>query len=114
MEHDMIGYAITGGGAIMVPTYGAEPRLGSVPHTWAVPAGKMPPFVLDISSSSVAANKIGLLRRTGVKLLPGLLAEDDGTPIMDEQDVQEKVNLLPWGSTRELGSHKGYGMAVIG
>jgi L-2-hydroxycarboxylate dehydrogenase (NAD+) len=114
MEHGMIGYAITGGGAIMVPTYGAQSRLGSVPHTWAVPAGKMPPFVLDISSSSVAANKIGLLRRTGAKLLPGLLAEDDGTPIMDEQDVQEKVNLLPWGSTRELGSHKGYGMAVIG
>ena len=114
MEHDMIGYAITGGGAIMVPTYGAEPRLGSVPHTWAVPAGKMPPFVLDISSSSVAANKIGLLRRTGAKLLPGLLAGEDGTPIMDERDVPEKANLLPWGSTRELGSHKGYGMAVIG
>jgi L-2-hydroxycarboxylate dehydrogenase (NAD+) len=72
MEHDMIGYAITGGGAIMVPTYGAEPRLGSVPHTWVVPAGKMPPFVLDISSSSVAANKIGLLQTHRCKTAAGI------------------------------------------
>ncbi len=114
IPHDMIGYAITGGGAIMVPTFGAIPRVGAVPHAWAIPADKMPPFVLDISSSSVAANKIQLLRRTGARLLPGLLAEEDGTPIMETQDVPEKTRLLPWGSTRELGSHKGYGMAVIG
>ena len=114
MPHDMIGYAITGGGPIMLPTFGAEPRVGTVPHAWAVPAGKMPPFVLDISSTSVAGNKIELLRRTGAKLLPGLMADEDGTPIMEEQDVPEHLRLLPWGSTRELGSHKGYGMGVIG
>jgi LDH2 family malate/lactate/ureidoglycolate dehydrogenase len=114
MPHDMIGYAITGGGAVMVPTYGAVPRVGAVPHAWAVPADKMPPFVLDISSSAVAANKIQLLRRTGAQLLPGLLADEKGTPIMEEQDVPAETRLLPWGSTRELGSHKGYGMAVIG
>lgn len=114
MPHDMIGYAITGGGAVMVPTFGAEPRVGAVPHAWAVPADKMPPFVLDISSSSVAANKLGLLRRTGAPVLPGLVADEHGTPIMDEREVPEQTRLLPWGSTRELGSHKGYGMAVIG
>ncbi len=115
MPHDMIGYAITGGGAVMVPTFGAEPRVGAVPHAWAVPTDKMPPFVLDISSSSVASNKIQLLRRTGAPLLPGLMADEEGTPIMEEQeDIPDGVRLLPWGSTRELGSHKGYGMAVVG
>ena len=116
MPHDMIGYAITGGGPIMVPTFGAEPRVGTVPHAWAVPADKMPPFVLDISSTSVAGNKIALLKRTGARLMPGLMAEEDGTPIMEESgDIPDgDLRLLPWGSTRELGSHKGYGMAVIG
>lgn len=114
MPHDMVGYAITGGGAVAVPTFGAEPRIGAVPHAWAVPANSMPPFVLDISSSVVAANKIQLLRRTGAPLLPGLMADEDGTPIMEERPVPDGVRLLPWGSTRELGSHKGYGMAVIG
>lgn len=115
LEHDMIGYAITGGGAVTVPTFGAVPRVGAVPHSWAVPTGKMPPFVLDISSSAVAANKIVLLRRTGAGVLPGLLADEEGTPIMSEDDdVPEVTRLLPFGATREMGSHKGYGMAVIG
>jgi LDH2 family malate/lactate/ureidoglycolate dehydrogenase len=114
LPHDMIGYAITGGGAVTVPTFGAVPRVGAIPHSWAVPAKSMPPFVLDISSSAVAANKIQLLRRTGAPVLPGLLAEEDGTPIMDERPVPEVTRLLPFGATREMGSHKGYGMAVIG
>jgi L-2-hydroxycarboxylate dehydrogenase (NAD+) len=114
LEHDMIGYAITGGGAVQVPTFGAVPRVGAVPHSWAVPTKSMPPFVLDISSSSVAANKIVLLRRTGASLLPGLLAGEDGTPLMDGGPVPAETRLLPWGATREMGSHKGYGMAVIG
>ncbi len=114
LEHDMIGYAITGGGAVMVPTHGAVPRVGAVPHSWAVPAKSMPPFVLDISSSAVAANKIQLLRRTGAPVLPGLIADEEGTPIMGEQPVPEATRLLPFGATREMGSHKGYGMAVIG
>ena len=59
LPHDMIGYAATAGGQNMVPTFGSEPRLGANPHSWAVPALNMPPFVLDISSSSVAAGKLG-------------------------------------------------------
>jgi len=115
LPHDMIGYCITGGGANTVPTFGAEPRIGANPHAWAVPADREPPFVLDISSSAVAANKIALARRNGVPVLPGLLAAEDGTPIMEEIPAPELENLrmLPVGSTRELGSHKGYGLAVV-
>jgi LDH2 family malate/lactate/ureidoglycolate dehydrogenase len=113
LPHDMIGYAITAGGQNMVPTYGAEPRMAANPHAWAVPAGKMPPFVLDISSSAVAANKIALLRRMGKPVIPGLLAAADGTPIMDEEPVPEHTWLLPTGATREMGSHKGYGLSVM-
>ena len=77
------------------------------------PTKEMPPFVLDISSSAVAANKIQLLRRTGAPVLPGMLADEDGTPIMDSRPVPEQTRLLPFGATREMGSHKGYGMALI-
>jgi LDH2 family malate/lactate/ureidoglycolate dehydrogenase len=114
LEHDMIGYAITGGGAVAVPTLGAIPRVGAVPHSWAVPTKSMPPFVLDISSSAVAANKIVLLRRTGAGVIPGLVADENGTPIMSEGPLPEVTPLLPFGATREMGSHKGYGMSVIG
>lgn len=113
LPHDMIGYAITAGGQNMVPTFGAEPRMAANPHAWAVPTGEMPPFVLDISSSSVAANKIALLRRMEKHTIPGLLAAADGSPIMTEEDVPEHTWLLPTGATREMGSHKGYGMSVV-
>ncbi len=113
LPHDMIGYAITAGGQNMVPTYGAEPRMAANPHAWAVPTDEMPPFVLDISSSSVAANKIGLLRRMNKPTIPGLLAAADGAPIMTEEVVPEHTWMLPTGATREMGSHKGYGLSVV-
>jgi LDH2 family malate/lactate/ureidoglycolate dehydrogenase len=113
LPHDMIGYAITSGGQNMVPTFGAEPRMAANPHAWAVPTGEMPPFVLDISSSSVAANKIELLRRMNRPTIPGLLAAADGSPIMSEEPVPEHTWMLPTGATREMGSHKGYGMSVV-
>ncbi len=113
LPHDMIGYAITAGGQNTVPTFGAEPRVAANPHAWAVPADEEPPFVLDVCSSAVALNKIGLLRRMNKPLIPGLMAAIDGTPIMSEQPVPEHNWLLPTGATRELGSHKGYGLSVV-
>jgi len=113
LEHDMIGYSITGGGSNTVPTFGAVPRLGANPHAWAVPTDKEPPFVLDMSSSAVAANKIGLLRRMNREVLPGLIADGNGTPIMQPRPLPEHTWMLPLGATRELGSHKGYGLGVI-
>jgi LDH2 family malate/lactate/ureidoglycolate dehydrogenase len=113
IPHDMIGYSITAGGQSMPPTFGGEPRLAPNPHAWAVPADKEPPFVLDISSSSVAANKIGLLRRMNSKILPGLISDDKGTPIMDEREIPDYTWILPNGATRELGSHKGYGLSAV-
>ena len=66
--------------------------------------------------STIAANKISISKRLGNNLLPGWISDNDGTPIMEEFNPEEyKVNgenyLLPLGSTRELGSHKGYGLA---
>ena len=113
LPHDMIGYAITAGGQNMVPTFGAEARVAANPHAWAVPADNEPPFVLDVCSSSVALNKIDLLRRMNKPLIPGLMAAIDGAPIMSEEPVPEHNWLLPTGATRELGSHKGYGFSVV-
>jgi LDH2 family malate/lactate/ureidoglycolate dehydrogenase len=72
LPHDMIGMALsTSGRAIVVPTWGAEPRLGTNPIAWAVPAETMPPFVFDIGTSQVAANKMRLAQRVGARIAPG-------------------------------------------
>ena len=114
LEHDMIGVAMSSSGALsMLPTFGAEPRFGTNPLAWAAPAQRMPPFVFDVGTTQVANNKMRLARRVGAKIAPGWIAEMDGTPIMEEVDLPDQYYMLPFGGTREMGSHKGYGFAAV-
>ena len=113
LKHDMIGICMTSCPPSVVPTFGAEARLGTNPIAIAAPAKEEPPFVFDAATSSVAGNKVGIARRLGVKMEPGWLADSEGNPIMEEADPPEKYTLLPLGATRELGSHKGYGLSCM-
>ncbi len=113
LKHDMVGVCMTAVGAGVLPTFGREPRLGTNPIAVAVPAGKEPPFVLDIATSVVAANKLGIARRLGATIPGGYVADMDGTPIMEPGPLPDQYLVLPFGSTREMGSHKGYGLACV-
>ena len=113
LEHDMIGVATTVGGLQVAPTFGAKAMVGLNPIALAAPAKHEAPFVFDASMSSVAGNKIRIARRLGASVAPGWIATMDGTPIMQESPVPEQFLMLPVGGTREIGSHKGYGLAVI-
>lgn len=114
LPHDMIGVAMSSSGRVVtVPTFGAEPRLGTNPLAWAAPAGEMPPFMLDIGTTQIANNKLRLARRVGAQVEPGWLARMDGTPIMERVDVPEESYMLPLGGVREQGSHKGFGLGAI-
>jgi LDH2 family malate/lactate/ureidoglycolate dehydrogenase len=113
LEHDMIGVCMTSCPPSMLPTFGAEPRLGTNPIAVAVPAGSEPPFVYDAATSSVAVNKIRIAARLGVDIPGGWLADEQGNPIMEDGPAPETITMLPLGSNRELGSHKGYGLACV-
>ena len=65
IELDMIGMAMTTGWLKLLPTNGAEPKVGLNPVAYAVPAKEEPPFIFDATMSSVAGNKIGLADRLG-------------------------------------------------
>ena len=118
VEHDMIGWCMTAGGKAMVPTFGAEAQLGTNPIAFAAPGRNEPPFMFDAAMTSIAGNKIGLANRMGKGMSPGWVAGEDGTPDMaGGVSVDFAANSLrmqlPLGSTRELGSHKGYGLGVM-
>ena len=120
VEHDMIGMCMTSCPPSVLPTFGAEPVLGTNPIALAAPAGREAPFVFDAAMSAVAGNKLGLARRNETKLLGGWVADKDGTPIMEEIappvpgcESSAASYLVPLGGTRELGSHKGYGMMCV-
>lgn len=120
LKHDMIGLCMTSTPPRMLPTFGAEPRLGTNPIALAAPADTEAPFVYDAATTVVASNKVSLARRLGVKLPPGWVGDADGTPVMEDMDPpapgyegRPHSFLLPLGSTWELSSHKGYGLASV-
>jgi LDH2 family malate/lactate/ureidoglycolate dehydrogenase len=53
-------------------------------------------------------------------MAPGWIADADGTPILEERRLEpgdqyagNTFSLLPLGSTRDQGSHKGYGLGLM-
>lgn len=114
-ESNMIGMVMSAGGIGVAPTFASEGRLGTNPIAIAAPANKEAPVLFDAATSAIAGNKLRLASRVGSNLLPGWISELDGSPIMVETPLREKDKFyqLPLGSTREQGSHKGYGLALM-
>ena len=115
-KNDMVGMCATAAGTGVLPTFAAEPRFGTNPISIAAPGNVEPPLLFDAATSQIAGNKFSLAKRVGSDLLPGWIADGEGTPIMEETPVPEEGwygNLLPLGGTRENGSHKGYGFMLM-
>ena len=114
-EADMVGACFTAAGLHVVPTFGAKPLLGTNPIALAAPARREAPMLFDAATSAIAGNKIRLAMRIGSPLLAGWVTDKEGTPIMEEKPLfdREDVYQAPLGGTREQGSHKGYGFALM-
>ena len=119
---DMIGLAISTGAVtpelpsnMVLPTFGAEPRFSTNPMAFAAPAREEPPFLFDGSTSASAHGTQTLAYRDGSVIPGGLIAELDGTPIMHDTPARQEGQFwwLPLGSTREMGSNKGYGLSML-
>jgi LDH2 family malate/lactate/ureidoglycolate dehydrogenase len=114
-ERDMVGVCYTAAGLSMVPTFASKPMLGTNPIALAAPARREAPMLFDVATSAIAGNKIRLAIRVGSPLLPGWVTDKEGTPIMEEKPVfdRDEYHQAPLGGTREQGSHKGYGFAMM-
>jgi LDH2 family malate/lactate/ureidoglycolate dehydrogenase len=112
LERDMIGWSMTNSSRIVVPLWGAERRLGTNPISIAFPGFKNPPIVIDLATSVVAFGKIEIARRQGKNVPEGWMINSQGNSTTSPEDVYEG-GLLPLGSTRELGGHKGYALSAM-
>jgi LDH2 family malate/lactate/ureidoglycolate dehydrogenase len=112
---DMVGVCFTGAGLSVVPTFAAKPLLGTNPIALAAPARHEAPMLFDAATSAIAGNKIRLAIRVASPLLPGWVTDKEGVPIMEEKPVfdRDEYYQAPLGGTREQGSHKGYGFALM-
>jgi LDH2 family malate/lactate/ureidoglycolate dehydrogenase len=113
LQHDMIGIAMTNASRQVVPTFGREARFGTNPICFAVPADKELPFVLDMATTTAAAGKLELAARLGKAIPPGWALNEKAESTDDPRVAQKARRLLPLGGSRDNGSHKGYGLAIL-
>jgi L-2-hydroxycarboxylate dehydrogenase (NAD+) len=113
LPHDMIGIAMTNAGRQVVPTFGSEARFGTNPICFAAPAQNELPFVIDMATTTAAAGKLELAARRGASIPLGWALNEKAEPTSDPSIAQKARRLLPLGGTREGGSHKGYGLAIL-
>jgi LDH2 family malate/lactate/ureidoglycolate dehydrogenase len=113
LPHDMIGIAMTNAGRQVVPTFGSEARFGTNPICFAAPAQKELPFVIDMATTTAAAGKLEVAARRGASIPLGWALDEKAKPTSDPRIAQKARRLLPLGGTREGGSHKGYGLAIL-
>ncbi len=115
-EKGFIGIAMTGATQLsMVPTFGRVSRMATNPIAVAAPAKRNPPFSLDMATTTVAVGKIDIARWQGKPIPVGWAMDAEGRPETDPNAALavEPKRLTPLGGTRQLGSHKGYGLAAM-
>ncbi|MBL0160210.1 MAG: Ldh family oxidoreductase [Bryobacterales bacterium] len=95
----------------IVPTFGLEARLGTNPLCFAAPALRNKPFLLDMATSTAPLGKLVLAWRRGKSIPTGWAQDRRGRPVTNARRAWGLRRLTPLGSTREMGGHKGYGLA---
>jgi L-2-hydroxycarboxylate dehydrogenase (NAD+) len=114
LDHDLIGISTTNSALVVVaPTFGRTAKLATNPISFAAPAGRHAPFVLDMATSTVAFGKLTVAARWKKPIPSGWALDAGGLPTTDAEVAMANPLLTPLGGTRELGSHKGYGLAVM-
>jgi len=113
LERDMIGWAMTNSTKLVTPLWGGERMLGTNPIAIAFPGKDEPPIVIDMATCAAAYGKIEMARRRGQPIPQGWGIDNQGRGTTNPDDIVAGGALLPLGSDRERGGHKGYGLAIM-
>lgn len=112
VEQDMIGISMTNASPLVAPTYANERLLGTNPMCYAFPAGKYPPLVVDMATAAAANGKLEIAQRANQPIPEGWVQDKDGNSSTSAHQLKEGGSLLPLGSDKDHGSHKGYGLSA--
>jgi L-2-hydroxycarboxylate dehydrogenase (NAD+) len=113
LERDLIGWAMTNSTSLVTPLWGMERMLGTNPIAIGFPAKEEPPIVIDMATCSAAFGKIEIARRKQEPIPLGWAIDNQGHNTTNPEDLINGGCLLPLGSDRERGGHKGYALAMM-
>jgi len=112
VEKDMIGISMTNASPLVAPTYANERLLGTNPMCYAFPAGKYPPVIVDMATAAAANGKLEIAQRANKDIPDGWVQDKDGVNSNNPNELKTGGSLLPLGSDKDHGSHKGYGLSA--
>jgi LDH2 family malate/lactate/ureidoglycolate dehydrogenase len=123
LERDMIGISMTNAAPLIAPTFGIDPMIGTNPIAIAAPAGKEPPFCLDMATSVRAYGRFDIRAREGRQIPLGWGIDHQGKFTVDPGDILgtagyaksggKRGSVLPLGGFGDdTAGYKGYGLAV--
>ena len=97
----------------MVPTFGAEPVMGTNPLAFAAPARRNPPFSARHGHDHRRRGKVKVHKLNHKPLPSGWVVDGDGKPVTDDADAFSYVfdkpegGITPLGGTRDVGQPQG-------
>lgn len=100
-----VAFLSTNASPAMAPWGGRNKTVGTNPWSWAAPAGRFAPMVLDIANTGVARGKIYLAKQRGEKIPEGWAIDAEGVPTVDASAAIDGI-ILP------MAGHKGYAIAA--
>ena len=112
VEQEMIGISMTNASPLVAPTYANERLLGTNPMCYAFPAGKYPPVVVDMATAAAANGKLEIAQRANLPIPEGWAQDKAGNGSTNPNELKAGGSLLPLGSDKDHGSHKGYGLSA--
>lgn len=113
LQRDLIGWAMTNTTKVVSPLGGNERMLGTNPIAIAFPGLEEPPIVIDLATSTAAYGKVEIAIREQKRVPTGWCIDKDGEDSTDPNSVPQGGSMLPLGSDRDRGAHKGYCLSAM-
>lgn len=99
---------------IAPPPGGAVPLFGTNPFSVSAPAGAMPPFLLDMSTTVVPTGRIRAADRQSERIPEGWMIDRRGLPVTDPAALESgDAHLLLLGGSPTGGAYKGLGLTLL-
>jgi LDH2 family malate/lactate/ureidoglycolate dehydrogenase len=110
-EAGLIGFACANAIPMVAPPGGRTPTFGSNPFAYAIPAGRYPPVVLDMATTTGAAFKVRLAAQRNRPVPEGTILDREGRPTTAPNEFVRGGLMAPLGSP--VAPHKGFGLALV-
>ena len=118
-KQGLMGISMTNAEALVVPTFGRRPMMGTNPIAVTMPAS--PNFFhMDFSTSVRTAGSMEVYAKRGATLKEGMLIDENGVTSTDPNKFLEirrtksLGGIMPLGGEgMMMGGHKGYGLGLL-